>query len=97
MKSNIENEVLTIFLEGEINSSNAEEVEQELEAILNKGGFKSVKIDFGDVNYVSSAGLRITVRVKQKYDVIALVNVPEEVFEIFEMVGFQNLFKIEKK
>ena len=97
MKSLIENETLTIFFEGELNSYNSEDVEKEIESILAKGGFKAIKLDFADLNYISSAGLRIIVRIKQQYDDTSLVKVPDGVFDIFTMVGFQNLLKIEKK
>ena len=97
MRHNIEQETLTIFLEGELNSYNSEEVEKEIEEILNKKGFKAVVIDMNDLSYISSAGLRIIVRIKQRYDDTTLINVPSGVYDIFEMVGFQNLVKIERK
>ena len=97
MKSVIENKTLTIFVEGELNSSNAEDVEKELEELLAKGGFDKVKLDFNDLTYISSAGLRIIVRLKQQYDDTTLVNVSSDVYDVFKMVGFQNLLKIETK
>ena len=97
MKNVIEKEILTIYLEGELNSSNAEDVEKEVEGILAKGGFKAIRLDFGNLTYISSAGLRIIVRIKQRYDDTSLVNVPEGVYDIFAMVGFQNLLTIERK
>lgn len=96
MKSIIEQETLTLYLEGEINSSNSEEIEREIESIVSKGGFKAIKLDMAKVNYISSAGLRIIVRLKQNFDDTSVVNVPSDVFDIFEMVGFGNLIKIEK-
>ena len=96
MKNIIEKEILTLYLEGEINSSNAEDVEKEIDGIVAKEGFKAIKLDMAGVNYISSAGLRIIVRLKQNYDETSIVNVPNNVYEIFEMVGFGNLIKIEK-
>ena len=61
MKNIIENETLTIYLEGEINSYNSEEVEKEIDEITLKGGFKAIKLDLTDLRYISSAGLRIIV------------------------------------
>ena len=97
MQHNIENEVLTIFLTGELNSYNAEEVEREIDEIMSNKGFNAIRIDMGDLSYISSAGLRIVVRIKQQYDDTVLVRVPKGVYDIFEMVGFQNLLKIERK
>lgn len=97
MKNKIENGTLTIFLEGKINSSNAEDVERDIDALLQKNDLQAIRIDLGDVEYISSAGLRIIVKIKQQYDDTVLINVPGSVNEIFEMVGFPNLIKIEKK
>ena len=97
MRNTLENEILTIFLEGEINSANAEKVEQEIDAILQKGGFKAIRLDFNDVHYISSAGLRIIIRMKQQYNDITLTKVPDGVYDILVMVGFKNLLPIERK
>ena len=97
MKHNIENEVLTLYFEGEVNSYNSEEIEKDIESILAQKGFKSIRIDMDNLTYISSAGLRIIVRIKQQCDDTVLVKVPSGVFDIFEMVGFQNLLTIERK
>lgn len=96
MKFNVENETLTIFLEGTINSFNAEDVEKEVDGILKGNTFQKIVFDLEHLHYLSSAGLRIIVRVKQQYDDITLTKTPESVYEIFEMVGFQNIVKVEK-
>lgn len=96
MNSQLENGKLTLFLEGELNSYNSEDVEREIEKLVNENKFKSLVLDFEKLNYISSAGLRIVVRLKQRFDDTTLVNVPDGVYDIFEMVGFQNLLKIER-
>ena len=96
MKHFIEKETLVISLVGELNSYNSEEVEKEIDAIVSQKGFKAIKIDLEKLSYISSAGLRIIVRLKQQYDDTTLVNVPKGVYDIFEMVGFTNLFTIER-
>ena len=97
MKNNIENGIATIYLEGKINSYNAEDVEKEIDAILQNNELTAIRIDMADVEYISSAGLRIIVRIKQQYDDTFLTRVPNSVYDIFEMVGFPNLIKIERK
>ena len=96
MKHTIENKTLTLYLEGELNSFNSEEVEKEVEEILKSTEPSSIVVDMAELRYISSAGLRIIVRLKQRYDDTRLVRVPSGVYDIFEMVGFQNLMKIEK-
>ena len=97
MKNKVENGTLTIYLEGKINSYNAEDVEKEIDALLQKNELQAIRIDMADVEYISSAGLRIIVRIKQQYDDTVLLRVPNSVYDIFEMVGFPNLIKIERK
>ena len=55
-----------------------------------------VILDLKDLSYISSAGLRIIVRIKQRCDDTSLVSTPSGVYDIFKMVGFQNMIKIEK-
>ena len=97
MKSNIENGVLTIYLEGHLNSANADEVESKIKAIVSKKGFKSIKLDFDNLNYISSAGLRIILRLKQQIKDTSLINVSDAVYDVFSMVGFQNIIDIQRK
>jgi len=97
MRHELENNVLTIYLEGELNSSNSEEVEKEIEGYLAQGGFSSIVIDFDKLKYISSAGLRIIARIKQTYDDLTLVQMSQDVFEIFEMVGFNDMIEIKRK
>ena len=96
MKNVIENGTLIIYFEGEVNSFNSEEVEREVDELVSKEGFNEIKIDMTNLRYISSAGLRIIVRLKQRFNETSLVNVPRGVYDIFEMVGFINMFKIEK-
>ena len=96
MKHSVENKTLTIFLEGELNSYTSEEVEKEIDALLKGGSYDSIVLNLQDLTYISSAGLRIIVRIKQQYDDTTLVKVPNGVYDIFQMVGFQNLIKIER-
>ena len=97
MNHNIKNEVLTIFLKGKINSSNSDEVEQEIDAILSGAQFKSIVFDLRELEYISSAGLRILLRIKKKNDDTKIVNVSNDVYEIFDMVGFTSFLTIERK
>ncbi|MBR4202434.1 MAG: STAS domain-containing protein [Candidatus Methanomethylophilaceae archaeon] len=96
MRHSLENGTLTFYLEGELNSSNSEDAEKEIDQIMQSNEFKSIVLDMKDLRYTSSAGLRIIVRLKQQCDDTSLVKVPKDIYSIFEMVGFQNLLKIER-
>ena len=97
MEYKVENQTLNLFLKGQINSSNAEDVEKEIEPILKNESFKAIRINMSELDYISSAGLRIILKIKKHYDDTALLEVPNNIFEILEMVGFTNIMVIEKK
>lgn len=96
MKFTSENDKLILFFEGELNSFNSEEVEKEIESILKANSFKSIVLDMENLKYISSAGLRIIVRLKQQCSDTSIRKPTKSVAEIFTMVGFDNLVKIEK-
>ena len=96
MKFTSENDTLVLFFEGELNSFNSEEVENEIESITKANSFKSLVLDLENLNYISSAGLRIIVRLKQQYNDTSARKPTKSVMDIFKMVGFENLIKVEK-
>lgn len=97
MRSKIENGILTLFFEGGLNTFAAEAMEREIEDILEVGGFSYVVIDMADLSYVSSAGLRIIIAIRQRCGNVRLVNVGEDVFHVLNMVGFHRILPIERK
>ena len=59
---------------------------------------KKLVIDFKSLEYISSAGLRVLLGAQkkmQKVGTMKLVNVCEEVMEVFEMTGFSDILTIE--
>ena len=71
----------------------------ELEKVINGEGesLKNLVLDFGGVNYISSAGLRVILTAQKKMNVqgsMELINVSEEVMDIFEMTGFAEILVI---
>ena len=73
MKFEFNNDILRIFLEGEINSYNADNVAKEIDEITAKQAFKKLVLDFSNVRYISSAGLRIVLKLKQKFQEVSVV------------------------
>lgn len=96
MKTNLEDNVLTVYLEGEINSYNADSVEKEIRNAIEKQKFEKLVLDFAGISYVSSAGLRIILKLKQQYNNFAVVETSLEVYDIFSMTGFTNIMEIKK-
>ena len=63
MKSYEENGLLVICLEGRIDSSNAQETQEEINRILTENPGKDLLFDAENLSYISSAGLRILLSV----------------------------------
>ena len=96
MRFTLEEKVLTLFMEGELNSYNADNVEKEIEETLKGKAFDKLVLDFSHISYISSAGLRIILKLKQKYNDISIVETSLEVYDIFQMTGFANIMNIKK-
>ena len=96
MKTKLENQILTIYLGGEINSYNADNVEKEILGTIQNQKFEKLVLDFSSVSYISSAGLRIILKLKQLYNNFSVVETSLEVYDIFNMTGFTNIMDIKK-
>ena len=96
MKYEVENKVLTIYLKGSINSSNYEEVEKEIDEIISEVKFDSIRFDMEKLEYTSSAGLRIIIKIRKQYENTSLINVPDSIYEILEMVNFTSMMEIKR-
>lgn len=87
---------LIIALAGELNSYTAPELEEVIKNDLN--GVKSLVFDFKELDYLSSAGLRILLvaqKVMNKQGTLLIRNVNKSVMEVFEITGFNNILDIE--
>ena len=60
----------------------------------------SLVLDMNGLEYISSAGLRVLLTAQKKMNQIGtmkVINVCEEVMDVFEMTGFADILTIEKK
>jgi uncharacterized protein (TIGR02172 family) len=53
-------------------------------------------LDASSLEYISSAGLRVILRLKKAYPDITVYNVSSEIYDIFEMTGFTEMMNVEK-
>ena len=88
MKYEMTDGTLKLFLEGHIDSSNAEAVEAEITAAREKESFSSVLVDAENLEYISSAGLRVLLRLRKACPQMEVINVRPEVYEVFDITGF---------
>ncbi len=82
---------------GRINSQTSKSFEEAVLAAI-AAGSKSMVFDFADLNYISSAGLRVVLlagkRLKAAGGKLVLTNLQPAIREVFEISGFLNLFTV---
>lgn len=88
------NEKTHLVFHGAINSVNAEEVGNLINEKIS--GKSAVVFDFEDVDYISSAGLRLILKAGKCVSSFEVINVVPEVYEVFDMTGFTQILKISK-
>ena len=91
-----ENGKLIIGLSGRIDTSNSHEVEEAIRAILAKQPAEAIILDCEKLEYISSSGLRVLLRLHKEFGDIRIINASTEVYEIFDMTGFTEMMKIER-
>ena len=96
MRHDLDNGILTLFLEGELNSYNAESVGKEINDIIKSNTFDSLVLDLDKLKYISSAGLRVILVLKQQIDKLSIINASLEVYDVFEMTGFTSMMDVKK-
>lgn len=96
MNFTVENGVLTIKLIGRIDTSNAQDIGAQIQQILADNEHTSLILDADELEYISSAGLRVVLSIKKTEKEAKIVNVSSEVYEIFEMTGFTEILDIVK-
>lgn len=98
MKAILENDTLTLVLEGRIDSNNASSMEADIFAAVNVYPDAAVCLDAEKLEYISSAGLRVLMKLrKQSKKPLPVLNVSPEVYEIFEVTGFTELLDVRKR
>lgn len=96
MKTVWDNDNVTIALEGRIDSGNSAEVESEIRGAMDGKKPECVILDAEDLEYISSAGLRVILRLRKNWPKLRVINVRSEVYEVFEMTGFTEMMDVEK-
>lgn len=96
MTATVENGVLTVALSGHIDSSNAPAAEAEIMALRETHPHTDMVLDLQELAYISSAGLRIVLRLRKLEPQLKLINASSEVYEILDMTGFTEMMPVEK-
>ena len=94
----LENGKLTLALQGRLDTTTAPQLEQEL-LENDTDGVTMLCLDFAQLDYISSAGLRVLLasqkRMNQRQGSMVLCHVNDTIKEVFDITGFSDLLTIE--
>ena len=97
IKQTKDGQKLTVALSGRLDTTSAPQLEEALTSALD--GVKELVFDFNQIEYISSAGLRILLSTQKKMGAqgasMKLVGVNDVVREVFEVTGFINILTLE--
>ncbi|MBM4124275.1 MAG: STAS domain-containing protein [Nitrospira sp.] len=89
--------VVVLTLKGRLDASTAGRLEEKLLALID-GGEKQFVGNFLELDYISSAGLRVLLmaakRLKSGSGKIVLSSLKDHIREVFEIAGFVTIFPI---
>lgn len=87
---------LTLAVEGRLESTTAPELESVIKSELD--GITDLTFDFTDLEYISSAGLRVLLSAQKtmnKQGKMKVTGANEIVMEVFDITGFSGMLTIE--
>ena len=96
IEKNLNGTELTVAIVGRLDTTTAPQLEAEFKQ--NIGGVEKLVLDFANLEYLSSAGLRVLLaaqKVMNKQGEMIIKNVNETINEIFEVTGFIDILTIE--
>ena len=96
IEKHVENGNGCYVVEGRLDTTTAPELEKELKADMD--GLNALTLDFGKLDYISSAGLRVLLtahKAMSKKGGMKVTNVNEMVREVFDVTGFADILNIE--
>ena len=96
IEKNLNGTELTVTITGRLDTTTAPQLEAEFKQSIN--GIEKLVLDFANLEYLSSAGLRVLLAAQKamnKQGEMVIRNVNETVNEIFEVTGFIDILTIE--
>jgi len=96
IKTKTEGAALTVILAGRLDTTTAPQLEKLLKEELD--GLENLTIDMAELDYISSAGLRVLLFARKAMDgkgSLRVTHVNETIMEIFEVTGFADILTIE--
>ena len=96
IEKTINGEALTLIVSGRLDTQTAPELEKELDSVLSD--IKELTFDFANLEYVSSAGLRVILKAQKAMNAqgsMKLIGVNDSIMEVFDITGFLDILTIE--
>ncbi len=96
VEKKIGNESATLIVSGRLDTQTTPELEKELDAVLS--GINELTFDFSNLEYVSSAGLRVILKAQKAMNAqgsMKLTGVNDSIMEVFDITGFLDILTIE--
>ena len=87
---------LIISISGRMDSANAAQIEAEISEIRKAQPCGVIDMDCDQLAYVSSAGLRVILRLIKDTGKLTLINVHTELYEILDMTSFTDIVEVHK-
>lgn len=98
MKINYNNNTLTLYLTGRVNSENAPSLEAEISSELAKFPGSVPAFDASELEYISSTGLRILLKFRKQFGKnLDVLNVSNDVYTIFDLTGLNQLLNVKRR
>ncbi len=85
---------LTLYLEGHIDAGSAPAIEDDINALAAEISPTRVHLDGSSLTYLSSAGLRIVMRLLKRYGDVRIVNAAPEVYDVLDMTGLTEMLSV---
>lgn len=96
IRSKVVEDVAIVYPRGHLDAHNVERFEKEILKLIENGQV-NVIVNCKDLNYISSAGMGIIMgyldEIREKGGDIKLCSVSERVYEIFDLVGFTEIYE----
>lgn len=86
---------LTAKVNGRVDANTAPEFEVNISKEIK--GVNKLVFDASELEYISSAGLRVVLKFKKLIPDTSIINASTESYEIFQMTGFTEMMSIQKK
>lgn len=96
VKTSVTDGITILTPTGRVDTSTAKAFESGVMASVKDGA--KIAIRFNEIDYISSAGLRVVLMAGKKVaaskGVLVLIDMPDKILQVFKMSGFDKILKI---